>query len=216
MSDSVVAARTPGSFDTDDRAERADQTGLEPFAGRANAPKVGMACFLISECFFFGTLIVAYLTYLGKDLRGPAPAEVLDLKIPIAGTVALLLSSLSLHEALGSFRRGERGAFQGRMLVTIVLGYLFLVGTGVEWYRLIYKDGLTIGHNLFGTTYFTLVGFHAGHVTVGVILLSLVAELGGRPRTPLRPIAAELVGWYWHFVDAVWIVVFSVVYLLGR
>ncbi len=103
------------------------------------------------------------------------------------------------------------------LAATIVLGIAFLVGTAAEWRELIFEDGLTISTNLFGTTYFTLVGFHALHVTGGVILLSLMFALAVRHHVSRQHhVGFEVVSWYWHFVDSVWIVVFTVVYLIGR
>jgi cytochrome c oxidase subunit 3 len=175
----------------------------------------GMASFLVSEVAFFGTLIATYISFMGKPQSGPTPA-VLDLPLTIGTTICLLSSSVTVHIAERALRTGKSG-FSIWWSVTILLGLIFLAGTIYEWRGLIYKEGLTISTNVFGTTYYTLVGFHAFHVTVGVIVLTIVLGLvlSGQI-TSGHPIAAELTSWYWHFVDAVWVVVFTVVYLLSR
>jgi len=177
--------------------------------------KVGMACLIIAESAIFTIFVVAYLYYAGKSITGPTPREVLE--TPIFYTICLLSSSLTIHFALRFLERGGRGAFLGFLFLTILLGGLFLFGTASEWNRLIYEHGLTISTNLFGTTYYSLVGLHAFHVTVGLILLSLVFLLGLAGRVGSEQSArAEVLSMYWHFVDAVWVVVFTVVYILGR
>jgi cytochrome c oxidase subunit 3/cytochrome o ubiquinol oxidase subunit 3 len=164
----------------------------------------------------FGTLIVTYLFYLGKDVVGPTPAEVLKLKLVIFTTACLLSSSVTVHLAERALRRGSAAAFQGLWALTIVLGVVFLAGTAYEWRDLIRQD-LTISRNLFGTTYYTLVGLHALHVTGGVTIMLIVLGLALRRQvTTANGDAVGLVSWYWHFVDAVWVVVFTVVYLIGR
>jgi cytochrome c oxidase subunit 3 len=177
--------------------------------------KVAMACLIVAESAIFTIFVIAYLFYIGKSLTGPTPSEVLE--TPIFFTVCLLSSSLTVHFAGKSLERGRRGAFLGLWSLTIILGGLFLFGTGREWYRLIYEHGLTISTNLFGTTYYSLVGLHAFHVTVGLIMLFtvLVFGLAGRVGSDqFRRI--DVLALYWHFVDAVWVVVFTVVYIVGR
>ena len=177
--------------------------------------KVGMAGLIIAESAIFTIFVVAYLFYIGKSLTGPTPREVL--KTPIFYTVCLLSSSLTIHFASRFLERGKRGAFLALWFVTIVLGGLFLFGTGQEWHRLIYEHGLTISTNLFGTTYYSLVGLHATHVTFGLIMLSIVLIFGLAGRVGAEQSArVDVLSLYWHFVDAVWIVVFTVVYVLGR
>jgi len=177
--------------------------------------KVGMACLIIAESAIFTIFVVAYLYYLGKSLSGPTPREVLE--TPIFYTICLLSSSLTIHIAGKLLERGRRAAFLASWLLTLILGALFLYGTGREWHRLIYERGLTISTNLFGTTYYSLVGLHAFHVTVGLILLTIVLLLGLAGRVGRDQSARiEVLSLYWHFVDAVWVVVFTVVYVLGR
>src|SRR5271167_2176651 len=138
--------------------------------------KVGMACLIIAESAIFSIFVVAYLFYLGKSITGPTPREVLE--TPIFFTICLLSSSLTIHLAAKSLERGYTRLFLGLWLLTIALGGLFLYGTGREWHRLIYERGLTISTNLFGTTYYSLVGLHAFHVTAGLIMLLTVAVFG--------------------------------------
>jgi cytochrome c oxidase subunit III len=176
---------------------------------------VGMVCLIIAEASIFTIFVVAYLYYVGKSLSGPTPREVLE--TPFFFTACLLSSSLTIHFAGKVLERGARGAFLGLWLVTLLLGGLFLYGTGQEWHRLIYEHGLTISTNLFGTTYYSLVGLHASHVVVGLVLMLIVAlfALAGRVGREHSPRIGVL-SLYWHFVDAVWIVVFTVVYVIGR
>src|SRR5882672_7783143 len=177
--------------------------------------KVAMAGLIIAESAIFTIFVVAYLFYLGKNLTGPTPREVLE--TPIFYTICLLSSSLTIHFAAKFLARGIGFAFLGFWLLTIALGGLFLFGTALEWYRLIYEHGLTISTNLFGTTYYSLVGLHAFHVTAGLIMLLTVAALGlcGRVRAE-QSYRIDVLAMYWHFVDVVWVVVFTVVYVLGR
>jgi cytochrome c oxidase subunit III len=177
--------------------------------------KVAMASLIVAESAIFTIFVVAYLFYVGKSITGPTPREVLE--TPIFYTICLLSSSLTVHLAAKSLARDRVGAFLGLWVLTIVLGGTFMYGTGQEWHRLIYEHGLTISTNLFGTTYYSLVGLHAFHVTVGLIMLLIVAifALAGRVRAQ-QSRRVEVLAMYWHFVDAVWVVVFTVVYVLGR
>jgi cytochrome c oxidase subunit III len=177
--------------------------------------KVGMACLIIAETAIFTIFVVAYLYYVGKSLSGPTPQEVLE--TPIFYTICLLSSSLTIHFAGKLLERGRRVTFLTLWSLTIALGALFLYGTGQEWHRLIYEHGLTISTNLFGTTYYSLVGLHAFHVTAGLIMLSIVLLFGLAGRVgPEQSARIDVLSLYWHFVDAVWVVVFTVVYVLGR
>jgi cytochrome c oxidase subunit III len=186
------------------------QNWILPYRG-----KVAMASLIIAESAIFTIFVVAYLFYLGKSLTGPTPKEVLE--TPIFFTICLLSSSITIHFATRSLERNRRGAFLGLWALTIILGGLFLFGTGQEWHRLIYEHGLTISTNLFGTTYYSLVGLHAFHVTAGLIMLSIVLLFGlaGQVRQDqFRRV--DVLALYWHFVDALWVVVFTVVYIVGR
>ena len=177
--------------------------------------KVAMAGLIIAESAIFTIFVVAYLFYVGKSLTGPTPAQVLE--TPVFYTICLLSSSVTIHFAARSLERGRQAAFLGLWSLTVLLGGLFLFGTAEEWHRLIYEHGLTISTNLFGTTYYSMVGLHALHVTVGLLLLLtvLIFSLAGR----LRQNESGRIGvlaMYWHFVDAVWVVVFTAVYIIGR
>jgi cytochrome c oxidase subunit 3 len=180
--------------------------------------KVGMLTFLVTEAALFGTLIMAYVYFLGQTTSGePNPRQVFRFPIVLAASACLLLSSATVHMAEKALRRDSRQAFLGWWGLTIVLGVLFLLGTAKEWSDLIGTWGLTISRNLFGTTYFTLVGFHALHVSIGVMVMSIFfGVVLWHPIDERNKIGVEVVSWYWHFVDGVWVVVFTLVYLVGR
>jgi len=176
--------------------------------------RVGMYCLVGAETAMFTIFVVAYLFYLGESVTGPTPKDVL--RAPILFTVCLLSSSFTVHVAVGELIRGKIAAFTRWWLVTIALGTIFLFGTAREWRHLIFDEGLTISTNLFGTTYYSLVGLHAFHVTLGLVALTTVATLAllGYVREQHGERVAVL-SVYWHFVDAVWVVVFMVVYAVG-
>ena len=176
---------------------------------------VGMYCLIAAESSIFIIFVVAYIFYIGKSLKGPMPADVL--RVPILYTVCLLSSSLTIHFAVRELRRGNIRSFAIWLLGTIALGAAFLYGTVIEWHRLIYEKGLTISTNLFGTTYYSLVGLHGFHVIVGLLCLSTVMAftfLGSIKQE--HTYRVDVLSYYWHFVDAVWVVVFTVVYVIGR
>jgi cytochrome c oxidase subunit III len=177
--------------------------------------KVAMATLIIAESAIFTIFVVAYLFYAGKSLSGPTPSEVLE--TPIFYSICLLSSSITVDLAQRLLERGKHRGFLSLWLLTFILGGLFLFGTGQEWHRLIYEKGLTISTNLFGTTYYSLVGLHAFHLTAGLVMLLvvLILGLGGRVQRDQSG-RIGVFSLYWHFVDAVWIVVFTVVYILGR
>src|ERR1700683_1183659 len=176
--------------------------------------RVGMWCLIAAESAIFTIFLVAYLFYIGKSQTGPQPVNVLH--APIFYTFCLLASSLTIHVAVRRIATGEVAAFGRWWLATILLGGTFLFGTAREWKHLISVDGLTISTNLFGTTYYSLVGLHGFHVTMGLVALTMVAvfyftgRLGREHSERL-----EILSMYWHFVDAVWVVVFTVVYVVG-
>jgi cytochrome c oxidase subunit 3 len=176
---------------------------------------VGMACLIVAESAIFIIFVVAYIFYIGKSLTGPTPAQVLEL--PIFGTICLLSSSITVHYAVSALRKDNLRKCSLWLAGTVLLGTIFLITTAQEWYHLIRYDGLTLQTNLFGTTYYSLVGLHATHVIVGLIMLSiaLVLSLRGSVKEQHSE-KLEVLSIYWHFVDAVWVVVFLVVYVLGR
>jgi len=182
---------------------------------RPDRGRVAMLSLIAAEAAIFTIFVVAYVFYLGKSLTGPMPKDVLS--VPIVYTICLLSSSLTIHFAAKSLRRGGVLSFGVLWLATIALGAAFLYGTGTEWYRLIYKEGFTISTNLFGTTYYSLVGLHGFHVVVGLLTLSIVMvfTLLGSVRSEHAE-RIDVLSLYWHFVDVVWIVVFTVVYVIGR
>jgi cytochrome c oxidase subunit 3/cytochrome o ubiquinol oxidase subunit 3 len=176
--------------------------------------RVGMCCLIAAEAAIFVIFVVAYLFYVGKSASGPTPAV---LHAPIFFSICLLSSSWTIHRAVTALTRGEAGSFARWWLATIALGVVFLAGTGVEWKHLIVDEGLTIRTNLFGTTYYSLVGLHAFHVMAGVLALATVSlfALFGHVK-PEHAGRVDVVSLYWHFVDVVWIAVFLVVYVVGR
>jgi len=177
--------------------------------------KAAVAWLIVTESAMFTIFVVAYLFYLGKSLTGPSPAQVLE--TPIISTLCLLGSSVTIMWAAGAFRCAHTVRFRLWWTLTIGLAAVFLAKTATEWYRLITVHHLTIRTNVFGTTFYALVGLHATHVIVGVTLLTLVLalSLAGKVRQAHAE-HLEMVAWYWHFVDAVWVVVFTVVYVIGR
>ena len=177
--------------------------------------KVAIGCLILTESAMFTIFVVAYLFYIGKSLTGPYPGDVL--KTPIVSTICLLASSLTIVMAARSFKRESIEGFRLWWSATIVLAAIFLGSTAAEWKRLIVDHHLTISTNLFGTTFYSLVGLHASHVIIGLTLLTLVLVLSLKKN--IRRADGEriqMVSWYWHFVDAVWVVVFTVVYVIGR
>ena len=177
--------------------------------------KVAVVCLILTETGLFSIFVAAYLFYLGKSLTGPFPRDVLEL--PVLSTVCLLSSSVTIMLAERAFNRDRVGLFKLWWFLTIALAAFFLGATALEWRRLIYQKGLTVSTNLFGTTFYSLVGLHATHVVVGLCLLSLVFVFSLRGYvTRMHRERVQMISWYWHFVDAVWVVVFTVVYVIGR
>jgi cytochrome c oxidase subunit 3/cytochrome o ubiquinol oxidase subunit 3 len=176
--------------------------------------RVGMYCLIAAEAAIFTIFVIAYIFYIGKSVSGPTPQQVLD--VPIFYTVCLLSSSIVIYFAEKALHRGQRGSFMLFWFLTFALGATFLVGTALEWRHLI-GEGLTISTNLFGTTYYSLVGLHALHVTVGLIgfAIVMILALAGKV-TEEHTERIGVFSLYWHFVDAVWVVVFTVVYIIGR
>jgi cytochrome c oxidase subunit 3 len=176
---------------------------------------VGMLCLIAAESAIFTIFVVAYIFYIGKSLSGPTPKEVLH--APIFFSICLLSSSVTIHYAINAIRKGNMQSFKAWWFGTIALGAAFLLGTALEWHHLIYVDGLTVSTNLFGTTYYSLVGLHGFHVIVGLIGLSIVMIFtftGDVKQEHAERV--DVLSLYWHFVDAVWVVVFTVVYIIGR
>jgi cytochrome c oxidase subunit 3 len=182
---------------------------------RPERGRIAMFSLIGAEAAIFTIFVVAYIFYVGKSLTGPTPKDVLS--VPIFYSICLLSSSITIHLAAKSLRRGRVRSFGILWLSTIALGAAFLYGTATEWHRLIYQEGLTISTNLFGTTYYSLVGLHGFHVIVGLLALSIAMTflLLGKVKSEHAE-RVDVLSLYWHFVDAVWVVVFTVVYVLGR
>ena len=190
------------------------QVGSTPVSSLPSPGRAGMFGLIAAESAVFVIFIVAYAFYLGKSTSGPTPSV---LKPPLFLSACLLSSSVTLELALHRLKRGAQNAFSGWWLLTLLLGLTFLVGTGFEWRHLIVEEGLTISSNLFGTTFYALVGLHAAHVTIGLLLMSAVAIFDAKKQvTRARIPELGVISLYWHFVDSVWIVVFSLVYVVGR
>jgi cytochrome c oxidase subunit 3 len=177
--------------------------------------RLGMYCLIAAEAAIFTIFVVAYLFYLGKSLSGPTPQQVLH--VPVLFTICLLSSSTTIHLAVRCLRKAKTHAFTGWWFLTLFLGATFLAGTVVEWRHLIYDEGLTIQTNLFGTTYYSLVGLHAFHVLMGLLALCTVwlFAMFGKVKSDQAE-RVDTLALYWHFVDTVWVVVFLVVYVIGR
>jgi cytochrome c oxidase subunit 3/cytochrome o ubiquinol oxidase subunit 3 len=188
-----------------------------PYVWRPDRAKVGIVCLILVESCIFLTFVVAYLFFIGKSAIGPQPREVLDLAPVVINSVALLSSSWTVVVAVRALESGKHGAFLGWLFCTVLLGGFFVAGTAREWSALMTEDRLFISTNLFGTTFYSLVGLHLLHVLVGLAMLCgiLMLGIGGRVRQT-HAHAVDMVSWYWHFVDAVWIVVFMTVYVIGR
>jgi cytochrome c oxidase subunit 3/cytochrome o ubiquinol oxidase subunit 3 len=187
----------------------ADESWRLPSRGR-----VGMYSLIVGECGIFIIFVIAYIFYIGRSAYGPTPG-ILD--IPYFNTACLLSSSITILLAEHAIKHGLMRRFAAWWALTIALGAIFLAGTATEWHTLIYRDHLTVRTNLFGTTFYSLVGLHATHVVVGLIGLSLVlifTLLGRVNQSHAERI--QVLALYWHFVDAVWVVVFTVVYIVGR
>jgi cytochrome c oxidase subunit III len=177
--------------------------------------KLLMWVFLGSDCLFFGSLISTYMIYRGQSLQGPYPVNIIDVPVTTISTFVLLCSSFAMVQALAATNRNDQKGIQLWLLATAFLGSVF-IGFQVYEFNAFRAEGLMISTNLFGSTFFTLTGFHGAHVTVGIfwfLCLFFIARKGRLgPRTALD---VEIAGLYWHFVDIVWIVIFTLVYLIG-
>jgi cytochrome c oxidase subunit 1 len=193
-------------------AENPEAVGL--FTGLDHR-KVGTWSFIASESLFFASLIATYLIYKGRDLSGPTAETMLEMPLTISTTFILLMSSVSMVLAQEGYRRGDRTWGLRWLLATIILGLIFLAGQGYE-FNSFFEKGMTLQTNLFSQTFYTMVGFHGAHVAIGVIILLALAgaSLTNWFKQRHRDVAVECVALYWHFVDIVWIVIFSVVYLM--
>ena len=176
--------------------------------------KVGFWTFLGSECLFFASLISTYMVYKGASTTGPFPADVLNIPLTSVSTFVLLMSSTAMVLALDGVQRGKKRLATFWLAMVIMLGGTFL-GFQVYEFNHFVHEGLTISQNVFGSTFFVLTGFHGAHVTVGVIWLTVLFIMSLRGKLePADALKVEIAGLYWHFVDIVWIVIFTLIYLL--
>ena len=190
-----------------------------PLESQLSKGKVGMSCLIITECFFFVSFIVAYLYYiviLQVDDGGPNPEELFrsDWMVYIA-SICLLSSSITVVFASRALAAGAQDKFRSWLFLTILLGGLFIGSTALEWTDLIGNKGMWLDTSTLGTCFFSLVGFHAFHVCLGLtaLTLCLLFSIAGK-MPPIHAERFEILSWYWHFVDTVWIVVFTTVYIL--
>lgn len=190
--------------------ERHAEHRSTPLADR----KLLMWLFLASDCMFFAALIGTYLVYKGRSLVGPYPVDILDIPLTTLSTFVLLMSSFLMVLSLHAIREGNIPQFRLWTFGVCFFGAIFL-GFQVYEFRHFVHEGLTLQTNLFGSTFFTLTGTHGVHVTVGVLwLMSLLIWSYIRPMTPQDALSVEIAGLYWHFVDIVWIVIFTALYLV--
>jgi len=177
--------------------------------------KLLMWVFLASDCLFFGAFIATYMVYRGQSLVGPYPNDIIDVPLTTISTFVLLCSSFGMVQALAATLRNDQKAIQIWLLATAAMGAVF-IGFQVYEFNAFKNEGLTLGANLFGASFFTLVGFHGAHVTVGIIwLLGLFFAARKGRLGPATSLDVEIMGLYWHFVDIVWIVIFTLLYLIG-
>jgi heme/copper-type cytochrome/quinol oxidase subunit 3 len=188
-----------------------------PTSTGLNSRKMLMWLFLTSDCMFFGTLIGTYMVYRNRSeqiLTPPYPQEIFDIPYTSVSAFVLLMSSLTMVLALSGIQRGDYRSLRIWLLATALLGAIFVGGQFFEFTAFTH-EGLGLGSNIFGSTFFVLTGFHGAHVTIGIVwLLTLlfISLRGGIP--PTHALDVEIAGLYWHFVDIVWIVIFTLVYLL--
>ena len=178
--------------------------------------KLGMWVFLGSECLLFGALISTYLLYNGRALSGPTPTDVYNIPFTSVSTFVLLMSSLTMVLAVSAAHRGEERRLRLWLTTTAILGASFIAGQVYE-FTAMYREGLGFTTNIFGSSFFALTGFHGVHVTLGIVLLLALLVLSLRGQLPAEQAeVVEVIGLYWHFVDVVWIIIFTVVYLIHK
>jgi heme/copper-type cytochrome/quinol oxidase subunit 3 len=181
--------------------------------------KLAIWVFLASEALFFGAFIATYFLYRGRDaqfLKGPTPDKLLNIPFTSVTSFVLLMSSLTMVLALAAIQRGDQRRLRIWLLATAFFGMTFIAGQVYEFTEF-YREGLHLGTNLFGTTFFVLTGLHGAHVTVGIVwLLSLWGRSMQGTLPQERHEAVEIAGLYWHFVDIVWIFIFTAIYLIPQ
>jgi heme/copper-type cytochrome/quinol oxidase subunit 3 len=195
-------------------AQAAAQHAHPPTATGLDTWKLGFWIFLGSETLFFGSMISTYMVYKHESVAGPLPTEILNIPLTSISTFVLLMSSLAMVIALDMVQRGKRGAALFWIMAVVVLGSIFLGFQAYEFTHF-YHEGLTLQTNLFGSTFFILTGFHGAHVSIGVIWLFLLWMEAFRGKLgPDKSLRVEIAGLYWHFVDIVWIAIFTLIYLI--
>jgi heme/copper-type cytochrome/quinol oxidase subunit 3 len=189
--------------------------GHPPTSTGLSNEKVAMWSFLGSECLLFGALISTYLLFKGQDEPGSiSPADVFDIPYTSVSSFVLLMSSLTMVLALAGIQRGDHRRTRVWLLTTALLGASFVAGQAYE-FTVFVREGMNLRVNLFSSSFFVLTGFHGAHVTIGVLMLLSLYSLSLRGKLPTsKAETVELVGLYWHFVDIVWIVIFTLVYLI--
>ena len=187
--------------------------GAHSSTGMSNN-KLGMWMFLGSECLLFGGLISTYMLYKGRVNEGPQPDQIFDIPFTSVSSFILLMSSLTMVLAVSAAQRKDERNMNLWLVITALLGATF-VGGQVYEFTAFYREGLGFTTSLFGSSFYTLTGFHGVHVSVGIIMLMALVGMNRNKRIPVdRAEVVELVGLYWHFVDVVWIIIFTLVYLI--
>ncbi|MFN2503849.1 MAG: heme-copper oxidase subunit III [Acidimicrobiales bacterium] len=191
------------------------EPGHPPTSTGLSHEKVAIWAFLGSECLLFGALISTFLLYKGQDVAGSiTPADVYDIPFTSVSSFVLLMSSLTMVLALAAIQKGDHRGTRVWLLTTALLGASF-VGGQVYEFTVFIREGLTLKTNLFGSSFYAMTGFHGAHVTLGVLMLLSLFSMSLKGRLPAEKAeTVELVGLYWHFVDIVWIVIFTLVYLI--
>jgi cytochrome c oxidase subunit 3/cytochrome o ubiquinol oxidase subunit 3 len=176
--------------------------------------KLGMWVFLGSDCLLFGALISTSLLLRHRFVTGPGPEDVFDIPFTSVSSFVLLFSSLTMALAVGAIHRGDERRCRTFLLTTSLLGAVFIAGQVYEFTSFV-KEGLGYTTNIFGSAFYTLTGFHGVHVSVGIVLLMSMFVMSVRGNLgPDRAETVEIFGLYWHFVDIVWILIFTIVYLI--
>jgi len=191
--------------------------GLSPHTSTGvSHSKMGMWIFLASDCLLFGAFISAYLLYNGRAQQGPTPEDVINIPFTSTSTFVLLMSSLTMVLAVSSAHRGDERRLRLWLVTTAFLGASFIAGQVYEFTTMVH-EGLGYTTNIFGSSFYSLTGFHGVHVTIGIMLLLIMLGMSLRGRLPKEKAeVVEVIGLYWHFVDVVWIVIFTVVYLIHK
>ncbi len=180
-----------------------------------NHRKLLMWVFLSSDCLFFGSLIATYMVYRGQSVVGPYPIDIIDIPVTTISTFVLLCSSFAMVQALAATNANNQRGIQLWLLATAFMGLIF-IGFQAYEFNAFRAEGLLISTNLFGSTFFTLTGFHGAHVTLGIVWLLGLYWVARKGRLgPQTALDVEICGLYWHFVDIVWIVIFTLLYLIG-